>query len=159
MKRILILLFASILINCSSSSETVSSSKLSISPAALTLIDVIAGKFPGVEVIGDNVANYLDYHKNMKSYLDAKLYLFKNLHKNTLESVSPKILIRGGSQSINYNAYAVYDVDGLLYTDYPGFIDPQQIKSITILRSLAATNKYGGIARGGAIVIRLKGTK
>ena len=140
MKRILILLFASILINCSSSSETVSSSKLSISPAALTLIDVIAGKFPGVEVIGDNVANYLDYHNN------------------TLESVSPKILIRGGSQSINYNAYAVYDVDGLLYTDYPGFIDPQQIKSITILRSLAATNKYGGIARGGAIVIRLKGT-
>ena len=132
MKRILILLFASILINCSSSSETVSSSKLSISPAALTLIDVIAGKFPGVEVIGDNVANYLDYHKNT---------------------------IRGGSQSINYNAYAVYDVDGLLYTDYPGFIDPQQIKSITILRSLAATNKYGGIARGGAIVIRLKGTK
>ena len=141
MKRIFILLFASILINCSSSSEIVSSSKLSISPAALTLIDVIAGKFPGVKVIGDNVANYLDYHKN------------------TLESVSPKILIRGGSQSINYNAYAVYDIDGLLYTDYPGFIDPQQIKSITILRSLAATNKYGGVARGGAIVIRLKGTE
>ena len=141
MKRIFILLFASILINCSSSSETVSSSKLGISPAALTLIDVIAGKFPGVEVIGDNVANYLDYHKN------------------TLESGSPKILIRGGSQSINYNAYAVYDIDGLLYTDYPGFIDPQQIRSITILRSLAATNKYGGIARGGAIVIRLKGTE
>ena len=93
------------------------------------------------EVIGDNIANYLDYHKD------------------NLESVSPKILIRGGSQSINYNAYAVYDIDGLLYTDYPSFIDPQQIKSITILRSLAATNKYGGIARGGAIVIRLKSTE
>ena len=34
--------------------------------------------------------------------------------------------------------------------------DPQQIKSLSILKSLAATNRYGGIARGGAIVIRLK---
>ena len=139
MKRIFLLLLVSILINCSSTSETTSSSSKSvISPAAFTLLDVIVGKFPGVKVIGDNVANYLDFHKN------------------TLTSTSPKILIRGGSLSINYNAYAVYDVDGLLYTDYPAFIDPQQIRSITILRSLAATNAYGGIARGGAIVIRLK---
>ena len=143
MKKIFMLLPASILINCSSTSETTSSSssKSVISPAALTLLDVIVGKFPGVKVIGDNVANYLDFHKN------------------TLTSTSPKILIRGGSLSINYNAYAVYDVDGLLYTDYPAFIDPQQIRSITILRSLAATNAYGGIARGGAIVIRLKATE
>ena len=143
MKRIFLLLLASILISCSSTSKTTSSSssKSAISPAALTLIDVIVGKFPGVKVIGDNVANYLDFHKN------------------TLTSTSPKILIRGGSLSINYNAYAVYDVDGLLYTDYPAFIDPQQIRSITILRSLAATNAYGGIARGGAIVIRLKATE
>ena len=142
MKRIFLLLLVSILINCSSTSETTSSSSKSvISPAAFTLLDVIVGKFPGVKVIGDNVANYLDFHKN------------------TLTSTSPKILIRGGSLSINYNAYAVYDVDGLLYTDYPAFIDPQQIRSITILRSLAATNAYGGIARGGAIVIRLKATE
>jgi len=142
MKRIFLLLLVSILINCSSTSETTSSSSKSvISPAAFTLLDVIVGKFPGVKVIGDNVANYLDFHKN------------------TLTGTSPKILIRGGSLSINYNAYAVYDVDGLLYTDYPAFIDPQQIRSITILRSLAATNAYGGIARGGAIVIRLKATE
>ena len=120
----------SALISCSSTSKTTSSSSQGISPAALTLIDVIVGKFPGVKVIGNNVGN-----------------------------ATPKILIRGGSLSMNNQAYAVYDVDGLLYTDYPGFIDPQQIKSITILRSLAATNKYGGIARGGAIVIRLKGAK
>ena len=141
MVRISVFLFSIMLISCSSTINKRSFSKSKISPSALTLMDVIVGKFPGVEVIGDNVAHYLDYHKN------------------NLESTSPKILIRGGSQSINYNAYAVYDVDGLLYTDYPGFIDPQHIKSITILRSLAATNKYGGIARGGAIVIRLKGAK
>ena len=127
MKRIFLLLLVSILISCSSTSKTTSSSsKSAISPAALTIIDVIVGKFPGVRVIGSNTTS------------------------------TPKIIIRGGSMSINTQAYAVYDVDGILYTDCPTFIDPQQIKSITILRSLAATNRYGGAARGGAIVIRLK---
>ena len=128
MKRIFSIVLVSILISCSSTSGTTSSStKSGISPMALTLIDVIVGKFPGVKVIGNNVGN-----------------------------TSPKIIIRGGSMSMNNQAYAVYDVDGILYTDCPTFIDPQQIKSITILRSLAATNRYGGAARGGAIVIRLK---
>ena len=128
MKRIFSIALISILISCSSTSGTTSSStKSGISPMALTLIDVIVGKFPGVRVIGNNVGN-----------------------------TSPKIIIRGGSMSMNNQAYAVYDVDGILYTDCPTFIDPQQIKSITILRSLAATNRYGGAARGGAIVIRLK---
>jgi len=128
MKRIFSIALVSILISCSSTSGTTSSStKSGISPMALTLIDVIVGKFPGVKVIGNNVGN-----------------------------ASPKIIIRGGSMSMNNQAYAVYDVDGILYTDCPTFIDPQQIKSITILRSLAATNRYGGAARGGAIVIRLK---
>ena len=127
MKRIILLLFLSALISCSSTSKTTSSSSQGISPAALTLIDVIVGKFPGVKVIGSNVGN-----------------------------ASPKIIIRGGSLSMNNQAYAVYDVDGILYTECPTFIDPQQIKSMTILRSLAATNRYGGVARGGAIIIKLK---
>ena len=103
------------------------SSAFTISPAATTLIDVIVGKFPGISVIGDNVANG-----------------------------NPKILIRGGSLSINNQAYAIYDVDGSLQTDFPSYIDPQNVKSISILKSLAATNRYGGIARGGAIIIKLK---
>ena len=127
MNRIILLLMLSALISCSSTSKTTSSSSQGISPAALTLIDVIVGKFPGVKVIGSNVGN-----------------------------ASPKIIIRGGSLSMNNQAYAVYDVDGILYTECPTFIDPQQIKSMTILRSLAATNRYGGVARGGSIIIKLK---
>ena len=127
MIRIFIILIVSILISCSSTSGTTSSSNSGISPAALTIVDVIVGKFPGVKVIGNNVGN-----------------------------ATPKIIIRGGSLSMNNQAYAVYDVDGILYTECPTFIDPQQIRSMTILRSLAATNRYGGVARGGAIVIKLK---
>ena len=103
------------------------SSGFYISPAATTLLDVIVGKFPGVKVIGDNVANS-----------------------------NSKILIRGGSLSINNQAYAIFDIDGSIQTDFPTHINPQQIKSISILKSLAATNRYGGIARGGAIIIKLK---
>ena len=51
MNRVILLLMLSALISCSSTSKTTSSSSSSsqgISPAALTLIDVIVGKFPGV---------------------------------------------------------------------------------------------------------------
>ena len=88
---------------------------------------MIVGKFPGINVVGDNVANS-----------------------------SPKILIRGGSLSIYNQAYAIFDVDGSIQTDFPSYIDPQHIKSISILKSLAATNKYGSIGRGGAVIIKLK---
>ena len=118
-----------ILISCGTQNNKISksSSALSISPAATTLLDVIVGKFPGVRVIGDNATNE-----------------------------NPKILIRGGSLSINNQAYAIFDVDGSLQTDFPSYIDPQQVKSISILKSLSATNRYGGMARGGVIIIKLK---
>jgi hypothetical protein len=122
MKFRLLLIALTIIFSCRTKNTGLSksSSKITISPGATTLLEVITGKFPGVTVVGD------------------------------------KVLIRGGSLSINNQAYAIYDVDGNIYTDYPSFIDPQMVKSITILKSLAATNKYGGIARGGAILIRLK---
>ena len=122
MKIRVLLIALTIIFSCGTKNTGLSksSSKITISPAATTLLEVITGKFPGVTVVGD------------------------------------KVLIRGGSLSINNQAYAIYDVDGNIYTDYPSFIDPQMVKSITILKSLAATNKYGGIARGGAILIRLK---
>ena len=128
MKPYFLTLFILIL-SCGTQKNNISkpSSSLSISPAAITLLDVITGKFPGIRVIGDNVANS-----------------------------NPKTLIRGGSLSINNQAYAIFDVDGSIQTEFPSYIDPQQIKNISILKSLAATNRYGGIARGGAIIIKLK---
>ena len=129
LKNYILILFLVLLCSCGTQNNSVSkpSSGFSISPAATSLLDVIVGKFPGITVIGDNVANG-----------------------------NPKILIRGGSLSINNQAYAIFDIDGSIQTDFPSYIDPQQIKSISILKSLSATNRYGGIARGGAILIRLK---
>ncbi len=128
-KQTVIIIFLLLFWSCGTQNSNLSrpSADISISPAATTLLDVIVGKFPGINVVGDNVANS-----------------------------SPKILIRGGSLSIYNQAYAIFDVDGSIQTDFPSYIDPQHIKSISILKSLAATNKYGSIGRGGAVIIKLK---
>ena len=44
----------------------------------------------------------------------------------------------------------------MIYNEVPDFIDPQQIESITLLRSLAATNRYGSQGRGGVFLIKMK---
>ena len=100
-----------------------------ISPAAISIVDAIKGKFAGVQV-GSN------------------------------QDMSPtgnkaRIYVRGGSLSINNSASAIFDVDGMIYTETPDFLDPQQIESITLLRSIGATNKYGSEGRGGAFIIKM----
>ena len=134
MKKILI---ASILIlsfGCKSSSlnttDRIKSSGYGISPGATSLADVIIGKFPGIKVEGANMINS-----------------------------STRFIIRGGTMSMNNPAYAIFDIDGQVYTQYPDFIDPQNIKSIVILKSMSAANKYGGQGRGGVIVIKMKSSQ
>jgi len=72
---------------------------------------------------------------------------------------NPRFVIRGGTMSINNPAYAIFDIDGQVYTQYPSFINPQNIKSIVILKSMSAANRYGGQGRGGAIVIKMKSSQ
>jgi outer membrane receptor protein involved in Fe transport len=128
------LLIASILIlsfGCKSSTsdttDRIKSSGYGISPGATSLADVIIGKFPGIKVEGANMVNS-----------------------------STRFVIRGGTMSMNNPAYAIFDIDGQIFTQYPDFIDPQNIKSIVILKSMIAANKYGSQGRGGVIVIKMK---
>jgi hypothetical protein len=63
------------------------------------------------------------------------------------------------TMSMNAPAYAIFDIDGQVYTEYPDFIDPQNIKSIVILKSMISANRYGSRGRGGAIVIKMKSSQ
>ena len=134
MKRILLISILIFFFSCKSStfdsSNRIKHSGFGISPGAITLADVIIGKFPGVKVEGANMVNS-----------------------------NPRFVIRGGTMSINNPAYAIFDIDGQVYTQYPSFIDPQNIKSIMILKSMNATNRYGGQGRGGVIVIKMKSSQ
>ncbi len=80
---------------------------------------------------------------------------FAGVQVTGLDPNNPKFLIRGGG-SITNPAFAILDIDGSIYTEDPPFVNPQDIETITILKSLAATNRYGAVARGGVIKIKTK---
>ena len=101
-----------------------------ISPAALTIVDAIRGKFANIQVSYDQ--------------------------SGAATGNKQKIYVRGGSLSINNSAAAIFDVEGFIYPDVPDFLDPQQIESITLLRSMSATNRYGSQGRGGVFLVKLK---
>ena len=101
-----------------------------ISPSAVTVVDAIRGKFTNVQVA---------YNQD-----------------GAATGNKQQIYVRGGTLSINNSAAAIFDVEGLIYTDVPDFIDPQQIESITLLRSMGATNRYGSQGRGGVFLIKMK---
>jgi len=54
----------------------------------------------------------------------------------------------------------IYDIDGKIFagvdTSVLVNISPQNIESIAILTSLASTNKYGTIGRGGVVIIKTR---
>ncbi|MBC8397303.1 MAG: TonB-dependent receptor plug domain-containing protein [Flavobacteriales bacterium] len=134
MKKLLVVSILILSFGCksstSNSTDRIKSSGYTISPGATSLADVIIGKFPGIKVEGANMINS-----------------------------STRFVIRGGTMSMNNPAYAIFDIDGQVYTQYPDFIDPQNIKSIVILKSMIAANKYGSQGRGGAIVIKMKSSQ
>ncbi len=66
----------------------------------------------------------------------------------------PVIYLRGASQGL---FPAIYDVDGLILTEFPDFVNLENVERVGILSGLGLVNKYGGIANGGVIVINTKG--
>lgn len=51
---------------------------------------------------------------------------------------------------------AVFDIDGQVFTDFPDFIDVQNIERIAIIPSAVGTVRYGNLAKGGVVVINTK---
>ncbi|PWL39074.1 hypothetical protein DKG77_12695 [Flagellimonas aquimarina] len=51
---------------------------------------------------------------------------------------------------------AVFDIDGQVFTDFPDFIDVQNIDRIAIIPSAIGTVRYGNLAKGGVVIINTK---
>lgn len=66
-----------------------------------------------------------------------------------------KFFVRGISSIVNPTP-AAFEINGIIYRDAPSFLNPQQIENITLLSSLASTNRYGSLGRGGVFKIELK---
>jgi len=75
--------------------------------------------------------------------------------KPTKNVGEPPVIYFRNNNSANNEVPAIFDIDGNVYETWPN-IEVQNIKNITILKSLASVTKYGTIGRGGVIVIRTK---
>jgi len=71
-----------------------------------------------------------------------------------LEPSTGKLAIRTRT-SIHNDAPVIWDIDGIIYDDEPP-LDLNNIKSIHILKSVAAANRYGSLGAGGVIVVQTK---
>lgn len=58
--------------------------------------------------------------------------------------------------SISNAKPVVYDVDGLVMTDAPVFVQVENINRIALIPSVIGSNKYGSLAAGGVIIINTK---
>jgi len=70
------------------------------------------------------------------------------------DPLTPTIFLRGASGGF---FPVIFDVDGLIFTETPSFIQPENIERIAVLSGLGLVTKYGGRANGGVIVINTKG--
>ena len=100
-----------------------------IGPQYNTLADLLVGRFAGLQVVGLNVGY-----------------------------TTPKFVLRGGGGSLRGPAFVMFDIDGLTYDSSQTMpqINPQNIESITVLKGVTASNRYGAMGQGGAIVIKTK---
>lgn len=99
-----------------------------LNKAATNLIDAIANQFSGVTVRGSGTIN---------TQFDRALYM-------------------RGSGSILNPSPAIFEVDGTVYQVPPEFLDLGNIERIAKIAGLAATSRYGSVARGGIFIINTK---
>ncbi|PCE63663.1 YfaP family protein [Sediminicola luteus] len=48
---------------------------------------------------------------------------------------------------------AIWDVDGMIFTEYPSWVNPLTVKRVAALPGFGAVGSYGSIARGGVIIV------
>ncbi|MEJ2163103.1 MAG: TonB-dependent receptor plug domain-containing protein, partial [Robiginitalea sp.] len=62
------------------------------------------------------------------------------------------VIIRGAG-SVSNPRTAVFDVDGLILTNAPCWLDPLQIKRMAIIPTIAFSARYGALGNGGVVII------
>lgn len=113
-----------------------------------SLGDAIAGKFAGVKMGNDNDLGQMIIRSNM-SYLLSSNPVFVVDGVPLTRSTIPLSLAGNNKQPISEA------------TAYEGkknfnFLDPNSIQSITVLKGLAATNRYGQLGNNGIVLITTK---
>ncbi|MDT8415206.1 MAG: carboxypeptidase-like regulatory domain-containing protein [Flavobacteriaceae bacterium] len=72
-----------------------------------------------------------------------------------IDDIPPKVVLRG-KNSINLDNSAIWEIDGVIYTDNPPLINVSDVKEVYVIQGLAGTVKYGTLGAGGVIVVKTK---
>jgi len=90
------------------------------------------------------------------AYVDGEEIL--PIYKNLGDALAGKYAgyMGRGAGSLTDSGGRLWDIDGIIYDSEPAHLDIQNIKDVHILKSLAATTKYGSQGRNGVIVVRTK---
>ena len=108
----------------------------------------VQGQFAGIEIANDAAQGNVD------------LSQFLGRHKNMtiLGDQTGLVVIDGVPQALPDDSNRFFDngVVGLVATGVTSHINPDNIASITYLKGLAATNRYGTLGKGGVILITTK---
>lgn len=116
----------------------------------ITIEDAVAGQFTNVFLKGDqNLSQFVSRGRNMTILLDQTgLVVIDGMPVES--SVNALTGINAPSNGPGTN------IDKTILTNVSA-IDPDNIESVTVLKGLAATNKYGTLGRNGVILISTKG--
>jgi tetratricopeptide (TPR) repeat protein len=89
-------------------------------------------------------------------FVSALQFRFPNVRvqRSPSKPLNPVVYLRGNG--IGFFP-AIYDVDGMIFTEAPTFIQVENIERMAVMAGLGLVNKYGGKANGGVIVINTKG--
>ncbi|MBU2525674.1 MAG: carboxypeptidase-like regulatory domain-containing protein [Bacteroidetes bacterium] len=74
---------------------------------------------------------------------------------NLVNDIPPIVVLRG-KNSINLDNSAIWEIDGIIYTDNAPLIDVSDVKDVFVIKGLAGTVKYGTLGAGGVIVVKTK---
>lgn len=66
------------------------------------------------------------------------------------------VIYMRGNNSLQHPAAAVYDIDGMVHTETPLFLDLNNIQRIARLPGLGAVTVYGTLGKGGVFIINTK---
>ncbi|WGK63910.1 carboxypeptidase-like regulatory domain-containing protein [Croceiramulus getboli] len=89
-------------------------------------------------------------------YSSLKEALVGKVSGYSINNTNGKAYLRGANGSLTQDYPVAWEVDGVFTNDEPLGLDLNQIQDIRVLKSLAATNRYGSMASGGVIVIKTK---
>jgi len=123
-----------------------------IEPVFLCILDLLRNRFAGVRVVGECTGGGGPAAEGQLTNIQGVPQRDSDSFQEFDNLGAQRVYIRGASSLFNQRA-AIFDVDGLILSEPPIWLDINQIKRLAILNNFATASMYGSLGTGGVIVI------